>query len=644
VLLVVSLIATACTPVAAQQSDGAADSTESSEEACTPLPAPYLVSPEIAAPQWPFYGVVTVFTEDSDDETRSRVVVRFHNALTRSTTDIVVASATFPYWANVSATVSGIYFDPIFDNYFYRSRPGCDGYQLADTRVRIVIPWGQPAQLLPVGVESEVAHGSPLPRNTERFVTGGATFQIASQHRQVHLRAGESTNSYELSPIEDRQSDDTPGYLRLHAYWDYLRGTDGEHLVLASWPEEPAAAPEQIYVLSLRTGEIVACGILAPLRMLFVAPPNEGLLVAEPQLPPPGEIDLSDACERDLDEEFFTYLADLPEVVPYAPVVPRPLDLPDQRAPASSFQGIVHSYTSLSRGVFQSDRHVQFYDLNTRELNEVVFNDLDLEGLLRRLETGNSGISVARHEPTGSRLVLPWDGLPVLVAPGDRRFAPMRTDTLAAPPGHGADAARQAICEPMRVAVGSEHLVVTGAQARYEGGSRYGNAWVRIEYADQESNFVFREAPEGIGADVNVTVACQSHQINPFRSSGDVLVLTVTGGWDDWGRATHELFYLFSLRTGELLTCGIDDLHNDLAVTFAPHGRLETRPLVLPPSGWLDPAPCSTARDQSDESCLRVFLRQGYLCARSLDLASIDEPPPPGWFTPANIQVVENDS
>lgn len=431
-LLVVLLTAAACTPVAAQQLDGGTAGTESSDLVCTPPPVPYLVSPDVAAPEWPFYGVVTVF-EDRNDETPSQIVVRFHDAVTRSTTDIVVASATFPYWANVSATTAGIYFGPISEYSFYSSRPDCDDPWSVDL-TEIAIPWGQAARLSPTGVGSGLGHGQPLPRYTERFTTGGTTFRIASGGRQVHLRAGDSTRSYELGGTGDTEADDIPGYLRLDGYWEYLRGTDGEHLVLASWSDEPAAAPEQIYVLSLHTGEMVACGILSHLRMLFVAPPNGGLLVDKPVLPPAGEIDFDSACQRDLDDEFFAYLADLPAAEARMPVVPRPVDLPDQRAPTSSFRGIVHSYTARGREVFDGSRHVQFYDLDSGELTEVVIDDFDLEGLERRLELGSSGIGVARHEPTGTRLVLPWGGLPALVGRQDRRFVPMRTPSIAAAP------------------------------------------------------------------------------------------------------------------------------------------------------------------------------------------------------------------
>ena len=437
------LVATACTPVAAQQSDDESGSAEGSEPDCTPLPAPYLVSPEITAPEWPFYGVVTVF--EDYDATPSRIVVRFHDAVTRNATDIAVASATFPYWANISTTTAGVLFGPISEYSFYSSRPGCDDAWSSD-RTEIVIPWGETARLMPADVKSGPGYGQLLPWNAERFTTGGTTFQIASEGRRVHLRAGDSTGSYELSGTGHRGSDDAPGYQRLDGYWDYLRGTDGEHLVIASWPEEPAAAPEQIYVLSLRAGEIVACGILWDLRMEFVAPPGDGLLVDEPALPPAGEIDLDDACQRDLDGEFFSYLSDLPETAPRSPAVPQPIDLPDQRAPESSFHGMVHSYTQRSLEVFDGRRHVQFYDIDAGKLTEVVIDDFDFVGLELRLEPGSSGISIARHEPTGTRLVLPWGGLPVLLGPQDRRFIAGRTQSLASAPDHGAEAARLAGC------------------------------------------------------------------------------------------------------------------------------------------------------------------------------------------------------
>ncbi len=65
-----------------------------------------------------------------------------------------------------------------------------------------------------------------------------------------------------------------------------------------------------------------------------------------------------------------------------------------------------------------------------------------------------------------------------------------------------------------------------------------------------------------------------------------------------------ELTYLISVETGEVLTCGVEPRYSEFAFVAPADAAPLSSSAVLPPSGWLDPAPC-----------LRGLLADGFGCS-----------------------------
>ncbi len=640
-LLFTLLIAAACTPAAAQESDG---ETESSEPSCDPLSAPYLVSSEVTAPEWPFYGVVGVSVDEENSIQSSRIVVRIHNAISRTNTDIVVAEALMPYWMSTRATNAGIRVGPVSEAYVQVAPAGCDSVASPTTPMDLVIPWGAKAQLVPSDDQLRDPVGDLLPSYAERFSAGGKTFQIGNGRAGVHLRAGDLTRVYELAglPDDDVSGPESSPIDRDPHRWESLKGTDGEHLAVVYWPIEPTSAPQEVYVVSLRTGDVVACGVLRSQRLLFVAPPHEGLLVDEIRLPPSGRLYLDELCSRDLSESFFDYLASLPPSRPRPPSTPRPISLPNNFAPERPFRGLVRTYTRDSAAFLSRDHHVQFYDIDGRRFTELVLEEFASQDLTPNLEVALDGLIVAEHDRSGTRVLVPWGGQAVLVRPEEPNYGFSQDDLLRPARAEDTGAGLRGYCASRRISLDGDDVTVTSSDAQLDGRRFSSELWVRVSAGDQFTDFLIGKPQAEAGASVAVEPACGlfSHGVDVSRSSGELLILRTPIQWSELYGVGERVVYIFSLRDGSLLACGVHGTGGELAVVATDAGSRTAGPVVLPPSGWLDTDACTRGILDNDGECTPfvVSATDEQQCERELDLGSIDEGPPLGWIVPVEIK------
>ena len=292
----------------------------------------------------------------------------------------------------------------------------------------LTVPWGGAPRTDGIRLDADGDSAESASTEPYTFATnnglGGGLFDIGTHANGIHIVAGEQVGAYVITRYGDEAPPEGLGLYGDHRSWNlnddlFLLGTDGELLAFAIWPLEPAWAPQEVTVLSMRTGEVVACGGSGAWGgFLLIAPPDEGLLVSDIRLPPSGWLNHTDACSRGFGDDFFDYLASQPVPDPPQAVrAPRPISLPSTQAPAAPFQGIVRAFTRYNPARYAHDHVVQYYDSRSGEVAEIAFDDIGTGRFGRGFETdlriAPDGVVVGRRGSV--LLMIPWGAAPELV-------------------------------------------------------------------------------------------------------------------------------------------------------------------------------------------------------------------------------------
>ena len=504
-------------------------------------------------------------------------------------------------------------------------------------------------------VSDDELYGSAYPEPPTFAVNnglGGGLFDIGTHANGIHIVAGDEVGAY-VWPGDS--SDTQPGRL----FGDYrmfgpdpdvfLLGTDGELLAVASWPWEPVHAPIEITVVSMRTGEVVRCGISGWGSFLLISPPDEGLLVSDIKLPASLWPTPRDECFQHFGAMFFEYLAAQPVPGPVQPKrAPQPISLPPQQAPAAPFEGVVRAFTRYDPDRYVHDHVVQYYDSRTGEVTEIAFDDIGTgnfgRGFIRGLQVGDDGVVVGRRGDV--LLLIPWGQSPELVAA--ERLELDRHDYQSE--GLEPDIGGISRCNTESLKVGYDRLIAALRRADYEGSGRQPRLLdLSVTNAvSQATGRYLLATPTEVPAD-SFEVATTCGGLNEYYTprligtDGVVVLLSyvIQEGEDFYGEPDTYLTYMISLETGAVLACGIEPRYSETVFAERDRRTVSTTPLKLPASGWLDPAPCFDAASVDVEECTSISWYRGgeYVCARELDFRTIAEPLDGMVPTPASLNV-----
>ena len=566
-------------------------------------------------PPAPFYGMVYVrqFRDDFCD--RQVVEVLLHDARTRSTTLLTIFNASqLSCASHILPTVGGLEF------YVYRrvERP----WRIQTNHYLVELPWGGEGEVSLASVfrgRPSIEHFKSTPEMSwsDETTLGGTAISVQSHTNGVRLAAGEEVAGYVLSPAGSRKPPVQPALMgrhRLDESYVSLEGTDGE-LVAFSWSSSVAdCIPKDVYVVSMRSGELVACGEVWSGDVLLVAPDDGGLLVDEILLPPSGWMD-KQSCPHGIDSALFEALEDRPgALAPRAAARrPEPVALPTSIAPDWPFHGVVRAYQRYQSAEYRHDLVVQYYRSDTSMLAEIAFDEAHLAGLVPDFSIAELGVSVALHEATGAKVVIPWGRAPRLIAAqaaSDGGWQPERETG----PRH-----------PTSLALGDGAVSITGHEPWPVG-------VLGLSHGNTQRWYLTSAPPEPPPAEIEIGLSERSsaRTANLRGTDGKTLVFTYLHEYfDDCVSVCGlELTYLVSLTTGDVLACGVEPRYSQVAFVVPPDVGIDGSEIVLPPSGmarprampagiargrpWLlDPRPSSRARDP-----LRAGVRPARNCRR----------------------------
>lgn len=645
------------------------DHTAISPWTCDEGDQPQILTPDVVAPSLPFRGVVYAVIERNADTKINSLIIRFHNTVSRTNTEIIVEGLGWSHPLSIDRTATGLVIDTALSVAESCTLAQADSALEIDdwlaSRATITIPWGRTTRLeaaaapasdpiATTGIES-AAHSFSDGLASERFGLG-------THANGVHIEAGDQVGAYVLT----HGGTEPPSRLELygdHRSWSlnddaFLLGTDGELLAFAIWPFEPAWAGHEITVISMRTGEVVACGYGEFGTFQLFAPAEGGLVVPEIKLPPSGWLNVlhqtagDGDCPRNIDGSFFDYLASQPvPPSPKAVPTPRPVDLPSTRAPESPFGGIVRTFDRYDPARYVHDQIVQYYDSGSGEVTEIVF-DGKIGSRLGVARLDDDGIVFDRA--SGTSVLIRWGSAPELVPAerlGHRDKAVRQLGLALAHAEAAADPDSASPCVSDSLDVGG--LTATATLQR----AHYGDRWnqpklLEVTIGDVHESYLLAAPVEDLTDVVDVATTCLAptyaaglteYPPRLLGSDGLVLMLSYTyiEGDEFYGGPGTDLTYVISLNNGEILTCGIEP--NSRNVIFVASGESASVPKapVLPPSGWLDPQPCAGDDPTvTPEQCTSIFVRHGdnSVCARELDFRSIGQSKPGVAPTPATIE------
>ena len=560
-------------------------------------------------PPAPFYGAVLVrqFYDDFCD--RQVVEVRLHDARTRSTTLLTIPNASqLSCASHILPTGDGLEF------YVYKRR-GPD-WQIRTNHYRVELPWGGrgAASLAAVhrGRPSN-DHFSSTPQMSwhDETTLGGTAITVQSHTNGVRLEAGGVVAGYALSPEGSRRPPEQTrlmGRYRLDESYVSLEGTDGE-LVAFSWNSSPAdCTPKDVYVISMRSGELVACSSVFNGDMLLMAPEDGGLLVDEIMLPPSGWLDKA-SCPHGMDDELFTALKERPEALsPRAAAgPPEPVALPTLAAPGWPFRGVVRAFDRYDPSEYRHDLVVQYYRTDDPALVEVAFDEAQLAALVRDFFVAELGVAVATDDASGERIVIPW---------GE---APRRITALAAS-ADGWQPRREALPRyPTSIPLGSSAVEIAGYEPWPVG-------MINLSHGATQRWYLTASAPETRPAEIEIDLGERSPAWTAHLrgTDGNTLALTYLHQYfeDCPSVCGVELTYLISLTTGEVLACGVESTHGQMAFVAPADDLADAGASVLPPSGWLDPEPCLRGSPAGAYGCSILVHehKPETICVREFDL------------------------
>ena len=564
-------------------------------------------------PSAPFYGFVFVDSYHHEICDRDVVTVQLHDSRSRETTLINIFDVEqLTCASHILPTEDGL------ELYVYQTS-NLDGW-IVTHHYQIELPWGQR------GAWGYIAGQTGRPSNdhfsatpqmgwSDETVLGGMPIEVQSHSNGVRLVAGDAVAGYALSLAGSRRPPMQTALMGRHRLGDAyvsLEGTDGE-LVAFSWSASPAdCTPKDVYVVSMRTGELVACGALFDGDVLLVAPEDGGLLVDEIVLPPSGWLDKR-SCPNGIDDDLVKALEELPTAASSrAPGLPEPVPLPVSVAPDWPFHGVVRSYQRYDPAEFGHDMVVQYYRSDTSGSSEVVFGEAQLAGLVPDFFTAEFGVGVARDEASGDWVVIPWGQAPRLIAAQDAA-----TDGWKRTPG----------ARPRH----PTSLPVDGAPLEIAGHEPWPVGVLSLSHGGTQQWYITSEPPESPPVEIEIELGEQGPAWTAHLrgTDGKTLALTYLHAYfDDCVSVCGlELTYLISLTSGEVLTCGVEPHYSEIAFVAPPDAPAEDGELILPPSGWLDPGPCLRGPPAGTQGC-PILVHQHEpetLCVREFDLRAIPD-------------------
>ena len=546
------------------------------------------------APAAPFAGIVRVSGHVDpvcENEGRNRVRVQIHDSRTRATTVLEFGNLKLGQCAQL-ATVSnrGIEFVA------YGNRLGSSGGWWTGNH-RVVIPWGASAQVerlpKPSG-PSQDSHPSSTSASAWRdeLQAGLSTISLAVHANGVALSVGDATAGYALSDFgipDPPQQSALMGDFRRWGRSAMLDGTDGELVAFSVWQDSDPCGSRETFVLSMRTGEAIACGVPRQEALFFVAP-REMYLTADPvRLPSSRWLDRSD-CAHGLGNDLFEYLDELSPLPdpPGSTLVPVS-DLPDASAPARPFGGVVRSSLQYDPRRYRHDLVVEFFDPASRSTSEIVFVPRMIAGFDPGLSVVPDGLVVARRTGMGDRIVIPWGDVPQEVNighPGSEQWA---TDDPAV--------ARQPASLPL-----------LGEAVEIAGYEPWPVGVLTLSRGAETTTLVLSAPPDEVpgAVDDRLGERSPSWTTSLRGTDGNVVAFTYLHSYFDdcLSLCGLELTYLISVEAGDVLTCGVEPRYSEFEFVAPADAAPLSSSAVLPPSGWLDPAPC-----------LRGLLADGFGCS-----------------------------
>lgn len=268
------------------------DALEKLPGASTPYPTSVPEAeplPAEVAPGLPFQGAVRVFERYDAASFGSDVAVQFYDSATGTFSEVVFAESAFEGWKHDFFVASGgiaIALDPL----------GGD---------RLVIPWGGAPRVITAQAAAE-ADWQPQPGPSTPYPTSleldGSSMDLDGYEPWPAGVLSLRYQDMESWLITAPPPESVPPALELTlgesspAWTAHLRGTDGRVLALRYLHEyfdecEPNCGVELTYLISLVTGEVLACGVEPRYsEFAFVKSGGAGL-PSEIVLPPSGWLD-----------------------------------------------------------------------------------------------------------------------------------------------------------------------------------------------------------------------------------------------------------------------------------------------------------------------------------------------------------------
>ena len=638
-----------------------------------------MVTPGVNAPAAPFRGIVTAGSDYDPESGIETIIIRYHNTSDRTNTELRVEGIETGGPMRVRADSRGLVIgrgggafslpdscslEPA-ESYLHFTIGG-SGNRIVGRGyyAQVVVPWGGPPRIDGIRLDvdddrSEFAGTEPYTFATNNGLAGGL-FDIGAHANGIHIVAGDQVGSYVIT----RYGDEPPpegsrlyGDHRSSSLNDdvFLLGTDGELLAFVVWPFEPAWAPQEVTVLSMRAGEVVACGSTWDWAgFLLISPPDEGLLVSDIRLAPSGWLNLPDSCPRGIGTDLLDYLASQPVPDPPQAVrAPRPIALPSTQAPAAPFQGIVRASTRYDPASYTRDHIVQYYDSRSGEVTEIAIDNIGTgrfgRGFEKDLRIAPDGVVVGRR---GSVLLtIPWGAAPELAhaelpAPQQDGFG---GSGLALADGvDDPNDPYSAYCETPTLDIGEDTLRATVQRAALGDEGRQFRL-LELTMGDLSERYLLTAPVDTMSEPIELSTRCAgySHSYHTPRlvgSDGVALLLSYQflSGEDFFSEPDTYLTYLVSLETGAVLACGLEPRYSETIFVTADLASAPRPPVRLPASGWLDPLPCTADPSVGREDCTGIFLyrKDGQICARELDFRTIGNAPDGISTTPAALSVV----
>ena len=539
---------------------------------------------DVTLPDAGFTGIVRIFdTQDEicrDDASYRRVGVWLHDSRSRVTTRFTINGYRLPDCASeIRVTENGLEFAAAELRFAApeSSRGEFIGYR------RVLLPWNSQPQAEPIPlhvVRSLRLDLRATPSWSDTLIAGTADIGVGMHTNGVRLSVGSLAAGYTLNSVGVAGLPPQSSLMGDYRVWGssvMLDGTDGELVAFSVWRDSSPCSSRQTFVISLRDGEVTACGDIDNGDLLLLAPSQDNLAVGEARLAPSGWLDPA-SCPTALAEDFFEGIEQLPPRSPPSGIgTAQEPDLPEEMAPDLPFGGVIRSSLRYDPSRYSHDLVVEFFDPSSRSASEIVFTPEMFAGFEPGLSVVPDGLVVARRDGTGDRLVIPWGSAPEFVdvdEPDNGRWA----------------------TEPPSLARHPTSLPLGSGTVRIAGYKPWPVGMLTLSHDDNTTTLVLSAPPEVVPESLDDVLGERSPSwTTSLRGTdGNALAFTYLHSYFDdcLSLCGLELTYLVSLLTGEVLTCGVEPRYSEFAFIAAPDAASPSAPLKLPPTGWLKPEPC----------------------------------------------------